>query len=442
MGGIQLSFKTEMTNRNLRQLVLDCIDSLGVVESITVTAKSDSNTNLESVSFITRREAAKTIRFARMEISAGNKKIESIRKKASRDPDYFSRYTSEMEVIHDIEKELVLPSKYLERMEERLKAMEIGEESRIKDEPYLAPNSRTMIVEIKKMVSSDPRAREFSVDAILPVEDYSVINYPMKYRSGTARSLDIEIRSNEISFFVFVKPSSKKEEEAMKHYCDIAEKIAIKVNPDLAFFEHEYGTIFFEYFANPYYFASCTSHSSGAFNLSLDDPLVLAEIREAKRLMQKAELLQIINQVVPKTILTPEGLGVWIATPYPVKIHLSKLDAAKKINSYYFTLPQTVTPYYFVRRELRKRGAKLFFGTTESDLMTELIRFPNNIAKAGLISKETVAKLEENAKKLREKVGAAPTREECERLVLEVLTQQKIHELGLDLPRPPKEMMK
>ncbi|GEM_PF-7064247 len=225
--------------------------------------------------------------------------------------------------------------------------------------------------------------------------------------------------------------------EIYEGYCKLIENSVQATKPVYAAgsFELENGA-FFEYFADPYGFCSPVLKISSARYAhpgdladGLEHPIVLAEKQAAKKLLPISQLKKIIKQNTLKTMEVGNGFGAWNSGPYG--------EGQRK------RLPPTeFYPCYALRKELRKRGATLFFGSLEADLISELLIVPEAYFKQGYLSRETADALKAKTEELKKTTNGKETYEQEETLVLETLSKQELHELGLDLPKPPRELMK
>lgn len=152
------------------------------------------------------------------------------------------------------------------------------------------------------------------------------------------------------------------------------------------------------------------------------------EIEEAKEKLTKDELASLLGKKVQKSGALGKGWAVWrnrqfMSSPKPQ-------DALGQL-----------FPTYIIRKRLREKGARLFFGTTESELLSGLRLIPLTLADAGIITKTTAELFESKKQELDipfEKNWNYSLKKLNE-ATLKLLSKEEKHELGLDLPELKEE---
>lgn len=191
------------------------------------------------------------------------------------------------------------------------------------------------------------------------------------------------------------------------------------------------------YFATPWFEYYKVMPYPFMFHQTNSLPVVKAEIDEASSLISSAEVKSIVRKIAPVCIEHKDGIGAWFFDP-------EDRESFVKANESLFP------PTYYVRKELIKRKAKLYFGPCEEHLASSLgygAKYLSELLDLGVLDDENYNRLL-NAYNEFKKQNPNPEpgtywarKEELEKRLLAALSEEKRHELGLDLPKPPESLV-
>ncbi|MCX9012676.1 MAG: hypothetical protein OIN66_16345 [Candidatus Methanoperedens sp.] len=208
---------------------------------------------------------------------------------------------------------------------------------------------------------------------------------------------DLEIYNKEYSEFLWMTTTSSGYDTlinnpvAQKRLFLTLEKIVKMLDPGVIVLNTSIDAIsgWFEYHRDPYVF--CT-----------DNILENEYIDEIKQILQRDELIELIEKYSDGIIRGNEGIGV-IRAP----------GGRAESGSY----GSYIYPRYFIRKEIRARGLKLKPGITERTITEALRTRPDIMRKLGIID-DAIYKRVEEAGELTEKA------------VLEILPEDMLKNLG------------